>query len=196
MIQAMDRRSAACCRRSMRRPRRATRSSSSPATTAASGSPILGRSPAEDRAARRRTAHSGDHRWPARIPRARHRSGGDHNGLAADAAGGGGGEPDPAYPSDGIDLLPVLTQASAPVPRKLFWRYKANAQRAVRDGDYEIPEDSRTTRSCSTSRRIRWSAPTSRSGRRTSTTGWRRSGTNGTRRCCRGRRERQRRLYR
>ena len=45
--------------------------------------------------------------------------------------------PDPAFPSDGINLLPVLTQNAAPSPRKLFWRYKANAQRAVRDGNYK-----------------------------------------------------------
>ena len=35
---------------------------------------------------------------------------------------------------DGINLLPTLT--GAPVqPRTLYWRYKANAQRAIRDGD-------------------------------------------------------------
>ena len=48
-----------------------------------------------------------------------------------------GAAPDPAFPPDGINLLPVLTQDTAPVSRKLFWRYKANAQRAVRDGDYK-----------------------------------------------------------
>src|SRR5258707_10955185 len=31
----------------------------------------------------------------------------------------------------------MLTQNSATVERKLFWRYKANAQRAARDGDYK-----------------------------------------------------------
>jgi arylsulfatase A-like enzyme len=40
-------------------------------------------------------------------------------------------------PPDGISLLPMLTGASAPMPRKLFWRYKTNAQRALRDGDYK-----------------------------------------------------------
>jgi len=49
-----------------------------------------------------------------------------------------GAESDPAYPLDGMNLLPVLTQAAAPVPRKLFWRYKANGQRAMRDGDYKF----------------------------------------------------------
>jgi arylsulfatase A-like enzyme len=36
---------------------------------------------------------------------------------------------------DGISLLPVLTQGSAPVPRTLYWRYRQHAQRAMRDGD-------------------------------------------------------------
>jgi len=31
----------------------------------------------------------------------------------------------------------MLTQGAAPLGRKLFWRYKANAQRAARDGDYK-----------------------------------------------------------
>lgn len=48
-----------------------------------------------------------------------------------------GGAPDPAYPSDGINLLPSLQRGAAPVSRKLFWRYKGNAQRAARDGDYK-----------------------------------------------------------
>src|SRR5260370_37700936 len=46
--------------------------------------------------------------------------------------------PDPAYPTDGMNLLPMLTQNASPVSRKLFWRYKANAQRAARDGDYKF----------------------------------------------------------
>lgn len=44
---------------------------------------------------------------------------------------------DPAFPLDGINLLPMLTQNAAAVERRLFWRYKANAQRAARDGDYK-----------------------------------------------------------
>jgi arylsulfatase A-like enzyme len=46
-----------------------------------------------------------------------------------------GTQPDPAYPPDGINLLPLLGAGAAPMPRKLFWRYKYNAQRALRDGD-------------------------------------------------------------
>jgi len=46
-----------------------------------------------------------------------------------------GAKSDSSYPLDGMNLLPVLTQNATPVQRKLFWRYHANAQRAVRDGD-------------------------------------------------------------
>ncbi|HEV2198647.1 MAG TPA: sulfatase-like hydrolase/transferase [Bryobacteraceae bacterium] len=46
-----------------------------------------------------------------------------------------GTQPDPAYPSDGMNLLPQLTGSVAPVPRTLFWRYHFNSQRAMRDGD-------------------------------------------------------------
>jgi arylsulfatase A-like enzyme len=48
-----------------------------------------------------------------------------------------GAAPDPAYPSDGEDLLPVLTGAGPEHPRTLFWRYKAQGQRAVREGDWK-----------------------------------------------------------
>jgi hypothetical protein len=33
--------------------------------------------------------------------------------------------------------LPALRGSAAPTRRTLFWRYKANAQRAVRDGDFK-----------------------------------------------------------
>ena len=42
--------------------------------------------------------------------------------------------PDPAYPSDGEDLGPILTGRAAPHPRKLYWRYHSGSQRAIRDG--------------------------------------------------------------
>lgn len=45
--------------------------------------------------------------------------------------------PDPAYPPDGMDLLPVLEGTAAVAPRMLFWRYKLNDQAAMRDGDYK-----------------------------------------------------------
>jgi arylsulfatase A-like enzyme len=77
--------------------------------------------------------------WPARIPQ-----GAVTEQVAvsmdwvATLLAAAGAESDPAYPLDGINLLPVLTQTAAPIPRKLFWRYKANAQRAMRDGDYKF----------------------------------------------------------
>jgi arylsulfatase A-like enzyme len=45
--------------------------------------------------------------------------------------------PDPAYPPDGENILPVLTGAAPEHDRTLFWRYKAQAQRAVRAGRFK-----------------------------------------------------------
>ena len=76
--------------------------------------------------------------WPARIPKNRTT---EQVSISMDwvatLLAAAGAEADPAYPLDGINLLPVLTQNVPPIPRKLFWRYKANAQRAARDGDYK-----------------------------------------------------------
>jgi arylsulfatase A-like enzyme len=77
-------------------------------------------------------------RWPAQIPQGRTT---DQVAISMDwlptLLAAAGTEPDQAFPSDGMNLLPMLTQNASPVPRKLFWRYKANAQRAARDGDYK-----------------------------------------------------------
>ncbi len=77
--------------------------------------------------------------WPARVPAGRTA---DQVSISMDwmptLLAAAGTAPDPAYPPDGLNLLPLLTQNAAPVPRKLFWRYKANAQRAARDGDYKF----------------------------------------------------------
>ena len=76
--------------------------------------------------------------WPARIPQGRTT---DQVAITMDwlptLLSSAGVSPDPAFPPDGIDLLPILAQNAAAVERKLFWRYKANAQRAARDGDYK-----------------------------------------------------------
>jgi len=45
--------------------------------------------------------------------------------------------PDPAYPPDGMNLLPHLTQEAPAVERKLFWRYKSLWQRAARVGNWK-----------------------------------------------------------
>jgi len=44
--------------------------------------------------------------------------------------------PDPAYPPDGINLLPAL--AGDTWPRTLFWRYRWQEQRAVREGNWKL----------------------------------------------------------
>lgn len=77
--------------------------------------------------------------WPAHIPRGRTT---EQVAISMDwvptLLAAAGAAPDPAYPTDGMNLLPMLSENAAAVPRKLFWRYKANAQRAARDGDYKF----------------------------------------------------------
>ena len=77
--------------------------------------------------------------WPARIPRGRTT---DQVAISMDwlptLLAAAGTTPDPAHPTDGMSLLPVLTRSAPSVPRKLYWRYKANAQRAMRDGDLKF----------------------------------------------------------
>ncbi|HKG33247.1 MAG TPA: sulfatase-like hydrolase/transferase [Gemmatimonadales bacterium] len=77
--------------------------------------------------------------WPGRIPRGRTT---DQVAITMDwvptLLAAAGTVPDPAYPSDGINLLPVLTGKAPSIRRKLYWRYKANAQRAMRDGDLKF----------------------------------------------------------
>jgi len=77
--------------------------------------------------------------WPARIPQGRTT---DQVAITMDwmptLLAAAGVPADPAYPSDGINLLPVLAHGAPLVTRKLFWRYKGNAQRAARDGDYKF----------------------------------------------------------
>ena len=46
-----------------------------------------------------------------------------------------GASHDPSYPPDGDDLLAVLSGTREAYPRTLYWRYKAQEQRAVRAGD-------------------------------------------------------------
>jgi arylsulfatase A-like enzyme len=77
--------------------------------------------------------------WPRRIPQGRTTM---QVSISMDwlptLLAAAGASVDPDHASDGVDLLPQLVANAAPVPRKLFWRYKANAQRAVRDGDYKF----------------------------------------------------------
>src|ERR1051326_2689932 len=77
--------------------------------------------------------------WPGRIPQ-----GGTTDQVAIHMdwlptlLAAAGTPADPAFPSDGMNLLPNLTGNDSVVPRKLFWRYKANAQRAMRDGEFKF----------------------------------------------------------
>lgn len=48
-----------------------------------------------------------------------------------------GAAPHADYPSDGVNLLPQILGQAPAVERRLFWRYKAMAQRALRDGDWK-----------------------------------------------------------
>jgi len=77
--------------------------------------------------------------WPARIPQGKTS---DQVSITMDwmptLLAAAGSAPDPALPPDGINLLPHLTGSTAPVSRTLYWRYKANAQRAIRDGDFKF----------------------------------------------------------
>jgi arylsulfatase A-like enzyme len=78
-------------------------------------------------------------RWPGHV---RAGSTTDQVGMSMDwlptLLAAASSQPDPAYPSDGINLLPMLTAGAAPVPRKIFWRYKFNTQRAMRDGNWKF----------------------------------------------------------
>lgn len=48
-----------------------------------------------------------------------------------------GGAPDPDYPSDGMDLMPILAETGKDVERTLCWRYKNLDQHACRSGDWK-----------------------------------------------------------
>jgi arylsulfatase A-like enzyme len=77
--------------------------------------------------------------WPARLPKGQTT---EQVAISMDwlptLVTAAGAATDPGSPSDGINLLPHVTDSASIVRRTLFWRYKANAQRAVRDGDYKF----------------------------------------------------------
>lgn len=77
-------------------------------------------------------------RWPGRIAQGRVS---DQVNITMDwvptLLAAAGGAPDAAYPSDGENLLPILLGAAPSHPRKLYWRHKAHAQEALRDGDWK-----------------------------------------------------------
>jgi arylsulfatase A-like enzyme len=77
-------------------------------------------------------------RWPARI-KAGQRS--EQVNMSMDwvptLLAAAGTQPHPDYPSDGMNLLDVVTARASVVPRQLYWRYKASTQSAMRDGDWK-----------------------------------------------------------
>jgi arylsulfatase A-like enzyme len=58
----------------------------------------------------------------------------DWSATMLDAAGAKG---HPAYPLDGVSLLPVLGNPQRPFPRTLHWRMNHRGQRALRDGRWK-----------------------------------------------------------
>lgn len=57
--------------------------------------------------------------------------------LTATCLAAAGVGPNPGYPLDGRDLLPVLTGQAPASERTLFWRMANRSQRAVRRGDWK-----------------------------------------------------------
>jgi arylsulfatase A-like enzyme len=76
--------------------------------------------------------------WPARIPAGlvSQQVTANMDWLPTLLAAAGAAQ-DPAYPSDGMNLLPQLSTAASPMERRLFWRFKSLWQRAARIGDWK-----------------------------------------------------------
>ena len=77
--------------------------------------------------------------WPSRLPKGKTT---EQVAISMDwlptLTAAAGAALDSSAPPDGVNLLPHLTELSATVPRTLFWRFKANAQRAARIGDLKF----------------------------------------------------------
>jgi arylsulfatase A-like enzyme len=76
-------------------------------------------------------------RWPARIKPAVS----DQVCIGMDwlptLLAAAGAQADAAYPSDGVNLLPVFSGAAPNFPRTLYWRYKSFEQRALRENNWK-----------------------------------------------------------
>jgi arylsulfatase A-like enzyme len=78
-------------------------------------------------------------RWPARIrPGSRSTQPMIHMDWLPTLLAAAGATPDPAWPSDGIDMLPAWLGGKATQARTLFWRYYAAGQAAAREGDWKF----------------------------------------------------------
>jgi arylsulfatase A-like enzyme len=77
-------------------------------------------------------------RWPARVEAGRHS---DQVNISMDwmptLLAAAGTQPDPAWPSDGMNLLDVVTGRDSATSRQLYWRFKAAQQAALRDGNWK-----------------------------------------------------------
>jgi len=73
-------------------------------------------------------------RWPARVKPGKTDQVMTSMDFMPSFLAAAGGVHDPALPPDGENLLPVITGEAPVHPRKLFWRYHAHDQKAVRDG--------------------------------------------------------------
>jgi arylsulfatase A-like enzyme len=77
-------------------------------------------------------------RWPARI---RAGSSSEQVNISMDwvptLLAAAGTQPHPDFPSDGRNLLDVVTGNAPVFVRQLYWRYKAGEQAALRDGDWK-----------------------------------------------------------
>jgi len=77
-------------------------------------------------------------KWPAHIPAGRNSEQVTANmDWLPTLLAAAGTSPDPAYPPDGMNLLPHLVDNAPLTERKLFWRYKSLWQRAARIGDWK-----------------------------------------------------------
>ena len=85
-------------------------------------------------------------RWPGRLPAGRRSAQVSITmDWTATILAAAGAAADPAYPLDGLDLLPVLGGARPPLARTLFWRHARQA--AARSGDWKyLKLDEKTER--------------------------------------------------
>jgi arylsulfatase A-like enzyme len=77
-------------------------------------------------------------RWPARVA-AGSRS--EQVNISMDwmptLLAAAGTRPDAAYPTDGMNLLGIITGRGNAMPRQIYWRFKAAEQAALRDGNWK-----------------------------------------------------------
>ncbi len=84
-------------------------------------------------------------RWPGTIPAGRvTEQAATTMDWTATILAATGTAPDPAFPLDGVDLLPVCTGARAPFDRTLFWR--TDARQAARQGRWKYLKDGNAER--------------------------------------------------